>query len=275
MIKASILFLSITGLGLAVEPRLPREVKLDTDGILDISLNEKVTTVLQFKEQVSMVSGAGLTDGSTPGLVQFEHPKSSGRIVLRSLGPNGRVLMQVATGGEIFVFRLNYDQSPDSLVRLVEIDRRPNSSVPVDVSLEKVEMLHLQAKEALGGIGANTGPFIFEARGQGWREVIEGFEISVDKVGRASVEDAVVVTGRVRSTKGNAFDSSRMTASLSIGPNRSVPATKFQIDAQMVAQKQEVEFILLVIGDGHGYRANFSIRNRFGVLIELNSPPEE
>lgn len=257
---------------LAVEPKVPRSLTLHADAIAEVSLHEKVTTVLQFSEKVTMVTGVGLTDGSTDGVVQCEHPKDSRNVILRGLGKEGRVLMQVMMGDQVYALLLTRSEEPDSVVRLSALSPEAEVAAAKETGLlvseeRSAEILRLAAERFGGtmveGIDARRVHNL-------WRG--ENVEILAESVARVAKDDVIVLKGSLKNAGTESLDLGSLSASLLVGEARLVPATKFQPNVTRLEPGARAEYFLLVAGDGYGARANLSLKNRFDLIL---TPPKK
>lgn len=250
-----------------IEPRKPRPVTLRKDAIIDVFINEKVTTVLQFPETVTMVVGAGLTNGTTEGLVQFEHPPNSKSVVLRGLVKEGRVLVQAMTRGEVFAFRLIPDEEPDSIVRLTalapEVLAAAGERASLAVEQDRIDQVIASACAAFEGKGSE-GLEMHKVHNL-WRG--EEFETLLEMAARASADDVMVFKGLIRNLGTDDLDVTKLTPTLLVAKAREVQVARFDTIEKVVKPGEYSHFVMTVVGDGNGARGNISIKNRFDVAL--------
>lgn len=263
-------FVAMTATLGAIEPRQPRVVTLYKDQIADVYISDQVTTVLQFAEKVSMVTGAGLSDGTTECSVQFEHPKDSRTVVLRGVGKSGRVLMQVMSGNEFYAFCLNPSAEPDSVLRLAELEPEARAVVkaPAELSLPeaKIQEVVTRACEAFGGkqVAGVEVRRVHNLRNG------EGVAALVEMVGRSPQDDVVVLKGLVINSGSDDLNLSGHSATLIVAESREISPVRFQPSQEILPPGGKGEFVLVCVGDGNGGRANLSIKNRFDVLVRAD-----
>lgn len=255
----------------AAEPQPPRIVALNPAVITDVTLSEKVTTIMLFPEEVTMVAGTGLTDGKTPGIVQYDHPPGSRTVALKSLGKAGRTLVQVLTGGEVYAFRLAEGEQPDSVLRLTKAteEKRTQSILksPFQASSAQIEAVLLASCRAFVGEPPIAGSPGLEWRQTDYSKISGEIEVTVEKIARSAKDDVIVIAGKVRNGSQEEYHCGSRSAFLVVGESRRVQSYKFRTDVETIGAGGVSEFFLVAAGDGEGFRGNFSIRNRFDIIL--------
>lgn len=277
MRKTLLLLFASLSAAQAVEPLEPRTVPSSPRKTLPVSLHTEITTMLVFPEPVSMIVGAGLTDGTTAGLVQFDHRRGSLVVTFRAMQAEQSAFAQIISGGNIYFCRLNFADSPDSVVTISPSAIKAAADVPLEevvaqrlaVSEPRLRQLVELARSA--AVLRQAVPDEF----RGYESCLDvsvasrtGFlETRVDQVHRFPESDSLVVFGTV-TNRGNApvkFQAAairiRVGGSRILRPNWARPVPM----SLQAGESARVECV--VAGDGAGTRLNLSIRNRFSISV--------
>lgn len=264
MVMVTLIGMSVAS---GVEPRQPRVVTLYKDQIADVYVSDKVTTVLQFEEEVTTVTGAGLSDGTQDAQVQLDHPKDSKMIVLRSMGKEGPAFMQVMSGGEFYAFRLVQSEQPDSVVRLSELPKEAQAVASTVSSItlpeDRIQGIVALAKKSFEG---KQVPGI-EARRVHNLRADGAVQTLVEMVARSAEHDVIVLKGLITNSGTADLRFSDSEATLVVAGSRTVSPVRFQPDRDVVRPGERTGFVLVVVGDGSGVRANLSVKNRFELSL--------
>jgi hypothetical protein len=237
--------------------------------LADVTLSDKVTTVLEFSESVTMISGVGLTEGDVDGLVQISHPKGSRSVTLRGLGRDGRVLMQVTVAGIVYGIRLGLGSEPDSVVRFAPLsaegERRLKQKVPLVVQDDRF-------KEILETV--NHSPIkdrsVFE--GSQPSSTIGNLEIRLESTFGFASDDIVAIRGQIKNVGSEAVRISDLVPLIRIAGSRNLTPSLFRVSESLAVPGKIVSFTALIAGDGEGHRANFSLKNSFEVIFTAVPP---
>ena len=252
----------------AAGPLEPRTVQLDARQIADIEIGLGSTTMLEFPGPIEMVVGGGLTDGSTPGEVQYAARDGSNRLVLRGLDGAAAKIMQVVVGGDTYVFRLNPSKSPDTLVRLAAPDPRPGpdrllARRPLDYSKKALAGL-LARSRAPAGRGEQDGDrFGHLSKRVSMKRESDGLLIEITAIHRFAQEDALVFSGTIRAAAGRQQGVYKSALRLFVGKSRSFLPNHIVFRQQTDGNEHWIEFGLVLVGDSNGERLHLSPDNNF------------
>ncbi len=270
-----LLGISFITLARAVEPLEPRSVPSSPQKTLPVSLHSEVTTMLVFPEPISMIVGAGLTDGTTPGLIQFDHRKGSGVVTFRALQIDQPAFAQIISGEVVYFCRLKAEARPDSVVTVIAPVGKQASEVPVEevisqrlvLSGERLHQLLELARSA--AVLRQALPVEYE----GYQSSLEvasssrvgNFETRIEQVHRFPKSDSLIFFGVV-TNKGSVPMPIQSWIRIRVGgrtlcPNWVSPITK------NLNSGESVRVECVIAGDGQGNRLHLSIRNRFSLAL--------
>ncbi len=279
--KFLIFSLLLVSIALA-EPQRPMDRILDPLVTMPIAIHPESTTLLVFPEAVTLIVGAGLSDGSSPGEVHYQHAKDPKHLVLRQLTPGCKVLMQIIMDGQAYAFALSGSEDPDNIIRF---HQNPAEGPTVELTGEEVrnrqltvpeerqkQLIRLVSSEA---ILRPKLPIFYEgyvARDVSLPADLEGLRTTVSRVARFAREDAVVLTGKIRNITTDPVDLTKRRSMVRVGEKQvAFPASYFVSRKDTLAPDQEVEFSAVLIGDGRGENLHLDpLKNRF--LLTLNFP---
>lgn len=267
---------------LAVEPLEPRTVSNAPRQTLQVSLHPDLTTMLVFPEPISMIVGAGLTDGTLPGLVQFDHRKASAVVTFRPLQTAQDVFAQIIAGDNVYFFRFNPGARPDSVVTIAAPVGNQAQEVPVEevfsqrLALPQERLRQYVELARSAAVLRNSLPDEYEgsqALDVSMMNRVGVFETRIEKIHRFPKADALVFFGTI-TNRGNAsvsISSNRLRLivgqSRKMIPNWAVPINK------SVGAGESVRVECVLAGDGQGNRLHLSIRNKFSLDISAISTP--
>ncbi len=266
----------------AVEPLEPRSVPNAPRQTLPVSLHPDLTTMLVFPEPISMIVGAGLTDGASPGLVQFDHRKGSAVVTFRPLQTAQGVFAQIIAGGTVYFCRFSPAVRPDSLVTITAPVGGQSHEVPVEVvvsqrlELPKERLLQYIELARSASVLSNALPNEYE--GSQALEVsmvnrVGVFETRIEKIHRFPKSDVLVFFGTVTNKTNVPVAVSSDHLRLTVGESRKMIPNWTSPINKNVGIGESVRFECVLAGDGQGNRLHLSIRNRFTFDISAISTP--
>ncbi len=257
----------------AVEPHPPRTLSFDTENITVIKIHHELTTILQFPEKVSMVVGKGLTDGSTPGKVQYSSPKGSKIVVLRLLDLKSTSFMQVLCDDRMVLFKLVGSDAPDSVVHLLksekakQIEAADLSRFKIDLWQERVMQLVKLARtrddleaslpDQYKGVSSRKVAFLHTAK---------DVETMVTEVHRFSKEDTLVIFGTIKNIGKNAIKLNPSQMRIRVGESRVYKPNKLGLLKYIIAADQSIAFEAVMIGNTKGRKLHLSAENTFKLI---------
>lgn len=266
----------------AVEPLEPRSIPNAPKQTLGFSLHPDLTTMLVFPEPISMIVGAGLTDGTTQGLAQFDHRKGSPVITFRPLQTTQTVFAQIISGETVYFCRLKPEARPDSVVTIAAPVANPSKEVPLEEVLsqrlvlpqERLRQFIELARSA--AVLQNSLPEEYEGSQALDVAMVKPsgvFETRIAKIHRFPKSDVIVFFGTI-TNKGNvpvSISSDRLH--LAVGQSRMMKPNCVSLSSNSVGAGKSVAFECVLAGDGNGNRIHLSIRNRFSFDILTNTTP--
>ncbi len=264
----------------AVEPLEPRAVPSTPRQTLPVSLHPDITTMLVFPEPVSMIVGAGLTDGTTAGLIQFDHRRDSPVVTFRALQNDQPAFAQIISGERIYFCRLGIAERPDSVVT-IDAPKKAVADVPVEQVVsqrlifaeERLRQLVELARSA--AILRQVVPDEFK----GYQSLLEvstsnktgSLETRVDQLHRFPESDSLVIFGTVTNRGSAPVEFQTAALSIRVGDSRVLRPNWILPTEKILKAGESVRVECVVAGDGKGNRLHLSIRNRFS--LNLVPPP--
>lgn len=267
---------------LAVEPFEPRTVPSAPRQTLPVSLHPDLTTMLVFPEPISMIVGAGLTDGTAPGLVQFDHRKGSTVVTFRPLQTAQGVFAQIIAGESVYFCRFNPGAKPDSVVTIAAPVGNSTKEVPVEevasqrLALPQERLRQLVELARSAAVLRNALPNEYE--GSQALEVsmanrVGAFETRIEKIQRFPKSDALVFFGTVTNRGNVSVSISTDRLRLIVGGTRKLIPNWMSPLNQSFRVGDSVHFECVLAGDGQGNRLHLSIQNKFSLDISAISTP--
>lgn len=267
---------------LAVEPLAPRTVPNAPKQTMSVALHPDLTTMLVFPEPISMIVGAGLTDGASPGLVQFDHRKSSSVVTFRPLQTTQTVFAQIISGETVYFCRLNPEAKPDSVVTIAV----PAGNQVIEVPVEEVFSQRLALPEERlrqfvelarsAAVLRNSLPNEYENSQSlevSMSKRVGVFETRIEKIHRFPKSDVLVFFGTI-TNKGNvpvSISSDRLR--LIVGESRKMTPNFVSPFNRIIGVGESVRVECVLAGDGNGNRLHLSIRNNFTLDISFLPNP--
>jgi hypothetical protein len=261
---------------LGVEPFEPRSIPNSQGQTLPVYLHPEVTSMLVFPEPISRIVGAGLTDGSSPGLVQFDHRKDSPVVTFRPLQAESEVYAQIIAGEIVYFCRLKPGPRPDSVVTVaVPAANRP-AEVPVDaVFFQRLELPQerlRQFAELARSVSILKDSIPDEYEGFQSVEVamvnrVGEVEMRIDKVHRFGKSDVLVFFGAITNRGSAAVEVRSDRLRIVTGESRRLIPNWVTPLRKSIGVGESVPIECVLAGDGLGTRMHLSIRNRFAMTI--------
>lgn len=280
--EAFIIILLLTQI-LSAGPQAPVFRKLSEKEIIVIPIHTEVNTLLVFPEPFTQIFGAGLTDGQTPGLVQCQQSKNDKLIVLQQLEPKSDVLMQVVMADKVYTFRLTSSENPASVINFgVSARFDPAKTVPAKkaesankpLSPERLrDLIALTQKVAFLGPQLPKEYEGFESKAVSYRNSTGALTTRIEIVARFQNEDALVFIGKVRNEGERTVLLSQCIGRMKVGSNNGqgdYGPNLLIAKSDSLAPGKEVSFQGILVGDGRGGAAHFSLKNQ----IELSLQPQ-
>lgn len=268
---------------LAVEPLPPLDLTLDPDVIQPIGLHTQVDLVLVFPDEVTLITGQGLTSGEVPGKVQFQQGKDNpGILTLRQLDPKADVLMQVVVKKQVFVFRLKASEHPPTVVRFAwDPTKGPANHKAQEISKAEakkksapVSMARLKQMAELVGQEPNLRAKLPEAYANYQSletnfasQPVKGLTLQIHRIGRFSEEDTLVFFGSLKNKGSSSYRHAVNLASIKVGEERIFKNAKL-LQARPKTPSGESSFVCLaLVGDGKGKPLHLSLQNKFSIQL--------
>jgi hypothetical protein len=267
----------------AVEPLPPLDLTLDPDVIQSIGLHPQVDLVLVFPDEVTLITGQGLSSGEVPGKVQFQQGKENpGILTLRQLDPKADVLMQVVVKKQVFVFHLKASAQPPTVVRFKwdpkkdpanrkarEISKEEAKKKKAPVSMERIKQMadlvgqepNLRAKlpEAYANYQSLEANFASQP--------VKGLTLQIHRIARFSEEDTLVFFGSLKNKGTSSYRHAGNLASIKVGEERVFKNTKL-LQTRSNTPPGESSFVwLALVGDGKGKPLHLSLQNTFSIQL--------
>jgi hypothetical protein len=248
---------------LAVEPLDPRVAPNTPRQTLPVSLHPDLTTMLVFPEPISMIVGAGLTDGATAGLVQFDHRKNSPVVTFRPLQTEQSVFAQIIAGENVYFCRLSPGEKPDSVVTIATPVGNQAVEVPIEevfsqrlaLSQERLRQFVELARSA--AVLRHASPKEYE-NSQSLEVSMERragvFETRIEKIHRFPKSDILVFLGTI-TNKGNVPVSiSENRLQLIVGQSRKLTPNYISLFNRIIGVGESAQVECVLAGDGQGNR---------------------
>ena len=258
------------------EPLGPRRVTYKNDQVVTIAINQEITTMVVTPEPISMIVGSGLTDGTAPGAVQFDHRKGSNVVTFRSLETSSTSYAQIISGSIVYFFRLEISARPDSVV-IISNGASGTSSAAVSVD-EVIAQRLSYSQEQLRRFAelAKSAPVLQKALPAEYEGFVEvgvseisrsgDLEIKLEKASRFPKAD-VIVFSAIGSCRGTAAPFKTEDLSLLIGGSRRMKPSFVSSMPVSFQPGETVRFQLVLAGDGNGKRMHLSIENQFTIVL--------
>jgi hypothetical protein len=238
--------------------------------------------MLVFPEPISMIVGADLTDGTTHGLVQFDHRKGSAVLTFRPLQTAQTVFAQIISGETVYFCRLSPGAKPDSVVTIAAPVGNQAQAVPIeDVYAQKLELPQERLRQFIelarsAAVLRNSLPDEYEGSQAIDVATVKRsgvFETRIEKIRRFPKSDVLVFFGTI-TNKGDipaSISSNRLR--LVVGESRVMIPNLASSISQTLGVGESVRFECVLAGDGQGNRLHLSIRNRFTLDISVTPNP--
>lgn len=263
----------------AVTPQAPKIMELSSHELIELSLAEKMDTVLYFPQGVSFISGVGLFSGEEFGIVQYEHSDLDPRLLL--LMPQSaefEVIMKVMIQGRLYAFKLIPSEQPCSVVTFLSEGQRINqvqsleqvqSAVSQPVAKRQDELMRLAKEEAFLRARIPVEYEDYRSKLVGIACVYGEWEVLGNRVGRFDESDAIVVIGKIRYRGNRTASFPVQQLRLKVG-SQYYRFNRFEINLLGFRPNQEMEFAAILLGDGAGKPAHLSLQNQFDLRFQLN-----
>lgn len=281
--KPILLFLFVCGLSQA-EPQKPADRILDPNATMPVAIHPFATTLLVFPEPVTLIVGAGLSDGSTPGDVHYQHAKNPKQLVLRQLTAGSTVLMQVAMGEQTYAFELSTGENPDNIIRFhqnpvlgpaVELDEEQVRQQMLDVPEERQFQLTrlVEGESVLRPTLAAAYEDYFSTKVSHTSES-HGLQVTIHRVARFAQEDAIILVARIENLSSKTIDLTHWQASILVGEQQIAFApTNLAPSQHIIPPGQQIDCSIVLVGDGRGQRLHLDPRkNRFLLTFTPSKP---
>lgn len=281
--KLLALFFPLCGFALA-EPQKPTDRVLDPTATMAISIHPASTTLLVFPEPVTLIVGAGLSDGSNPGDVHYQHAKNPKHLVLRQLNAGSKVLMQVAMGEQTYAFELQSGERPDNIIRF---HKNPIQGPAVELAEEEVtkHLLEVPKERQVQLIRLVHGePILRPKLPEAYENFVvkevsdtveeHGLKVTVDRVARFADEDAIIFIVRIQNRTTNAIDLSKRRAAVLVGDRRiKFSPSHISPSRNIIPPGQQIDCSVVLVGNGQGQRLHLDPRkNRFLLTFTPSNP---
>lgn len=278
------LFLLLTCSLAQAEPRKPADRILDPNATMPVAIHPSATTLLVFPEPVTLVVGAGLSDGSTPGDVHYQHAKNPKHLVLRQLTAGSTVLMQIAMGEQTYAFELSTGDRPDNIIRFhqnpalgpaVELDEEQVRQQMLDVPEERQFQLTrlVEGESFLRPTLAAAYEDYFSTK-VSYTSENHDLQVTIHRVARFAQEDSIILVAKIENLSSHPIDLSNRQASVLVGEQQIALSPTFLAASQnTIPPGEQIDCSVVLVGDGHGQRLHLDPRkNRFLLTFTPSKP---
>lgn len=235
--------------------------------------------MIRLPEQVTMISGTGLTDGTREGLVQFDHRKGTDLVTFRALQKVKPVFVQIVAGDTVYMLRLQPGEHPDSVVTIrgamadgsPEISRAEVVGDRLEIPQERLRQFVELSRSS--GLLSRVRPE--EYRGYQRIEVTHAWkrgnlETRIESIHRFPESDALVFFGTIRNSGRAVVDFDSKNIRILAGERRQLEPGWLGLKAGKLSAGEVRRIECVVAGDGKGNRLYLSIRNPFAIICTSN-----
>jgi len=276
-----LLMLFLTTTLLKPAPRPPYQIILLPDVIQELPVSGDVT-LLYFPEDVTLILGKGLTDGTQPGKVRYQHAKNARLIVLQQVEGGADVSMKLMVGGEPYVFRVISSENPATVIRFCkEKAFPPAKEVTVEQHKKTKRPVSKERMAELFKLAFSADTFREkvpqEYQGYQSREVKiacplnSNLTVEIRRLARFGKEDALICIGKLHNRAKASFHTGELgKLSLQVGGNRLYRAGDwyYQSDHPVIRSGEEIWVGCVLIGDGKGNPLHLSLDNDFSLKLK-------
>ncbi len=274
--------LTMLQVALGTVPQSPYSLHLEDDQIMSLELNLRVETLLVFPEDIRLLSGLGLTDGSVEGSVLYQMGEVPNVLHLRPLEEAFDVLMNVMIDEGVYVYRLKPSNTPATVIRMTHTLEEPLSMgnatlITPEMAKELVSEPMYSRQEELMRLFKEERflrPKLPELYQNYESEIVmkefvqKHFKFFISHVGRFADDDALLVSGYVLSSKDLETEFSLEKIGLRIGGYRNVAFTNIRPRSALLNADKSVHFTGLLIGNGKGEPGYYSLDNTFRLYLK-------
>ncbi|MGB0372823.1 MAG: hypothetical protein ACPGN3_15935 [Opitutales bacterium] len=266
----------------AYQPQPPKTEVLKEDAIIDVPLNEAISTLLVFPGPIQHLSGSGLvSDGE--GQVQYGVGVSENTLTAQPLISRFNVLMYVMVSGRVYAFQLRPSSEPASVIRFQE-DDVVGLHVGSTLELPEVqEMTRLPSeariKELVRLAKEETAlkpqlPELYrnsESRQLSSKVHTSPYEYSLEKVTQFRDEDTLIFMGTVRYIIGpdTKRQQSDVNLRLIVNDTAVYKFSPIEIYRDEKDRKKPLRFVGVLVGNGEGGPGHIALSNDFGLSVSV------
>lgn len=271
MMKNIVFSIGFFVLPLTAAPKDPETRQLDSERIETIRIHSDINTLLFFPSRVDLIVGAGLTDGSIEGFVQYQQFKDAKIVLLRQLKEMENILIHITCEDRIYPFRLEHGNEPSSVIKFEDGPVKAKILRAEEVSLilkkpSKTRQLELMRLATESDSLAKKIPEQyegFEAKNVGFKHEAIGLQTTVRKVAKFEKERSVVLLGEIENFSSRKANFSKFRAQIFVGFSNQVAVQQLRVLKPLLAPGEKTSFQAIIVAGASDELANVSIENPF------------
>lgn len=240
---------------------------LDDRASYAVRISTEAPTTVLFPDKITALDGANLSAKPEEAPVQLSHQPGTGYFSVRALRPDAKAAVNVLLRDQVFALEFQTGGMPDRTVTFYDA---PTPVVgPVSGTISRAALcLSLLDRAKNHAALAMQHPVLAQQMERAMpaaTTVADGLEVTIHEVFRFAADDCLVFRVRLANTSGAElrFDPARLSVRAGV---RIYPAAITDASGDIPAGTAE-EMWLAVIGEPDGRRANFSLGNRFIVIV--------
>ena len=244
-----------------------------------IPLHPKTDTLLLFPEAVGLVAGNGVVTDGAEGKVRHASPEDPRVLILRLIDGREPVLMHVMCDGKPYVFRLEFSESPASVITF-EDGPGPVRMIPappgkaIGANREKQDQVLRLARES---------SFLRERLPDHYKGFEEKSSMEIRTTGllattthrvcRFKELDCLLLFGEIRNRGTGDIPVGTLRGHVRIAERQPVAPTRMLIDQPVVPAGGTIGFQALLLGDGTGGAGHVDIQNVIALETATSTSP--
>lgn len=265
---------------LSAEPKPPYSINLDAKSILPIPIHTEIDTLLVFPEEVTSIIGKGLIkgEGTSGSVLYVQGQKNPKTIILRHLDNSSVILMTVMLGDIAYAFRIEPTPEPASIIYFEKPGENIQKARKISAEEAQLKLRPPSEKRQLDLIQlSKQSAFLkprlphlyktFSERAVDQPSIHVHFTTTVNKLAKFEGDDALIFTGVIHNTSNTTINLAHYYPLLKVGPKKLYPPSKLRTKSRTVAPGAKLEFEGIILGDGKGKLAHFSLNNQFKLTL--------
>lgn len=258
-------------LPLTAAPKDPETRQLDSARIGTIQIHTETNTLLVFPSKVDLIAGAGLTDGSIEGVVQYQQPKDTRMVLLRQLREMEKILIHITCAGQVYPFRLEHGNEPSSVIKFEDGPVKAKALNAEEIRLirkqptkaRQIELMRLASESESLAKKISEQYEGFETKNVGFEHEALGLQTTVRKVAKFQKERSVVLLGQIENLGQKQVNFSKLRAQLFVGFANQLSIQQVRVAKPLLAAGEKTSFQAIVVAGASDELANVSIENPF------------